>query len=72
MRPAIEQFVKGLSLSDGPHWMKIVYSQIEGKPSTVSASLDNAEDGALTEKLKALPWPAAKGFYMAKEFIIVE
>lgn len=43
MRPQIRDAITALPLSDGPHWIKIVYGQKNGQSPFVSATLDNAE-----------------------------
>ena len=55
-----------------PHWIKIVYSQNEGTPMTVAATLDNQDHPALTESVKGLAWPKLNEFYLAKQFIILQ
>jgi hypothetical protein len=67
MRGAIE----GVSLTDSPHWIKIVYSQSEKKPATVSVTLDNEEHPGLASAVRALAWPKRDSFYMAKQFIVI-
>jgi hypothetical protein len=59
-------------LSTGSHWMKIVYSQKDGQPMTVSAQLDNQDHKEFTEVVKNLNWPRSKSFYTAKLFIVVK
>jgi hypothetical protein len=72
MRPQIQGALKNLPLILGPHWIKVVYSQINGKPTTVAVTLDNADHPALTEAVKNLNWPRRNGFYMVKQFILVK
>ncbi len=68
----IKESLKGMPLSAGPHWIKIVYSQRDGKPMTVSAKLDNQDHKEFTEVVKNLNWPRSDSFYMAKLFIVVK
>lgn len=72
LRPQIQGAFQSLPLTPGPHWIKIVYSQNDRQPMTVSATLDNSDHAALTEAVKRLEWPPADGFYMAKQFIVVK
>ena len=62
----------GLSLSDQPHWIKIVYGQNEKVPTIVAVTLDNNDESTLTEKIKQLDWPKHDGFYMVKQFIVIQ
>jgi hypothetical protein len=72
MREPIRKALVGLALSGQPHWIKIVYSQVNEKPLTVAVTLDNGDQEALTEAIKRLPWPKRAEFYMAKQFIVVK
>jgi hypothetical protein len=72
MRAQILGAFKNLPLTPGPHWIKVVYGQINSKPTTVSVTLDNADHPALTEAVKNLNWPRRDGFYMVKQFILVK
>jgi hypothetical protein len=72
MRPSIEAALAGLSLSDQPHWIKIVYGQNEKVPTIVAVTLDNNDELSLTEKIKQLDWPKHDGFYMVKQFIVIQ
>jgi uncharacterized protein DUF6348 len=72
IRPAIEQALADLALSDQPHWIKIVYGQHQKAPTTVAATLDNEDAVKLTETIKGLGWPKQDGFYMAKQFIVIQ
>jgi Family of unknown function (DUF6348) len=72
MRPSIEATLAGLSLSEQPHWIKIVYGQNEKVPTIVAVTLDNNDELSLTEKIKRLDWPKHDGFYMVKQFIVIQ
>ena len=72
MVTGIQSALKKFRLAPGPHWIKIVYSQLDGKPMTVEVTFDNAEHAAMTEAVKGLKWPKPKEFYMAKQFIVVK
>ena len=53
------------------HRIKIVYGQDNGKTTLVSATLDNAEDEALTSAIGDLNWPKCDKAYVVKQFIVV-
>src|SRR5207244_1836462 len=72
MRERIQGALKDVPLAPGPHWIKIVYSQDDGKPMTVAATLDNTDHPKMTDAVKRLKWPARDGFYMAKQFIVIK
>ena len=72
LRPSIEEALASLSLSDEPHWIKIVYGQNAKTPTIVAVTLDNQDELALTEKIKGLDWPKHDGFYMVKQFIVIK
>jgi hypothetical protein len=72
LRTGIKASIARLPISDGPHWIKIVYGQAKSQPLTVSATLDNAEHGDLTASIKSLDWPSRQELYIAKEFIVVK
>jgi len=72
MRAQIQDALKNLPLTAGPHWIKVVYGQINSKPTTVAVTLDNADHPDLTEAVKNLNWPRRDGFYMVKQFILVK
>jgi hypothetical protein len=55
-----------------PHWFKIVYGQMNGKPMTVAATRDNHDDIELTKAIEALSWPSREEFYMVKQFIVIK
>ena len=61
-----------MPLTEGPHWIKIVYGQMKSQPITVSATLDNEENADLTAAVKACEWPRRQEVYIAKQFIIVK
>ena len=72
LRPQIAAAIEALPLTDGPHWIKIVYGQNAGQPITVAATLDNQDAQELTEAIGKLPWPKSDGFYMVKHFIVIK
>jgi hypothetical protein len=72
VRKEIRDSLRNVPLSTGSHWMKIVYSQKDGQPMTVSAQLDNQDHKEFTEVVKNLNWPRSKSFYTAKLFIVVK
>lgn len=72
IEPQIVKLLAPLSLSPAPHWIKIIYAQMDGAPTTVEVSLDNAVHAGLTTAVQALPWPKQPGFYMTKQFIVVK
>jgi hypothetical protein len=72
MQPSIEEALAVLTLSDNPHWIKIVYGQHKQAPTIVAVTLDNEDQLPLTEKIKQLDWPKHDGFYMVKQFIVIK
>ena len=72
MNPQIQDALKSVTLSSGPHWIKLVYLQIDNQPKTVSVTVDNQEHGALTNQIAKLRWPQRKEFYIAKQFIVIK
>jgi hypothetical protein len=72
VRSQIRAAIGGLPLSAEPHWIKIVYSQTNGMPMTVSATLDNKDQPALTAAASGFAWPKQEAFYLAKEFVVVK
>jgi hypothetical protein len=72
MRSEIQGVLKDVPLAPGPHWIKVVYSQNDGKPMTVAVTLDNADHLGMTRAVERLKWPRRDGFYMAKQFIVVK
>jgi hypothetical protein len=72
MRGKIRDALTKFPLAPGPHWIKIVYSQIDKKPMTVAVTLDNVDHAGMTDAVKRLPWPHLDGFYMAKQFIVMK
>jgi hypothetical protein len=72
LRPKILAEIKKRQLSNRPHWIKIVYTQIHGKPDVVAALLDNNDDLELVEKIKQLDWPVSENVYIAKQFILIK
>ena len=72
VRKQIGAAIESLPLSSQPHWIKIVYSQENGMPRTVAATLDNTDHDALTALVKGFDWPKRSEFYMAKQFIVVK
>ena len=72
MRASIQGVLSDEPLTPVPHWIKVVYSQNEGKPMTVAVTLDNADHPGMTDAVTRLNWPRRNGFYMAKQFIVVK
>jgi Family of unknown function (DUF6348) len=72
MRSQIRDALKSLKLSSEPHWIKLVYLQIDNQPKTVSVTVDNGENRALTDQIAKLKWPQSEGFYIAKQFIVIK
>ncbi len=72
MLAEIQGVLKNVPLSPEPHWIKIVYSQVDGKPMTVAVTLDNADHAAMTDAVSRLNWPRRDGLYMVKQFIVVK
>jgi Family of unknown function (DUF6348) len=72
MRRQIRDALTKFSLTPGPHWIKVIYSQLDKKPMTVAVTLDNGDQADMTDAIKRLDWPHLDGFYMAKQFIVVK
>jgi hypothetical protein len=72
LRAEIRGALQNVRLTPGPHWLKIVYSQNDGKPMTVAVTLDNADHPELTNAVKRLPWPRLDGVYIAKQFSVIK
>ena len=68
----IKDRIASLRLSNGAHWIKVVYGQAKGKPMIVAATLDNADHAELTEEIGKLDWPKREEFYMAKQFMLIK
>jgi hypothetical protein len=71
VRAGVLELLGKQKLGPGPHWIKNVYGQSEGKPFTVAATVDNHDSEELTAAIQKLPWPTAVTGYMAKEFMVV-
>ncbi|MGQ9780474.1 MAG: DUF6348 family protein [Bacillota bacterium] len=72
LRAQLRRALVSLPIGEGPHWIKIVYFQLNGKAVTLAATLDNREDRALTEALAGLDWPRRGRTYMLKQFIVIK
>ncbi|MEM7475117.1 MAG: DUF6348 family protein [Planctomycetota bacterium] len=72
MNDQIERAISQLTIGSGEHWVKIVYGRVGGEVISASASLDNKEDVALSQRIKGLAWPGTEGFYIAKQFILIQ
>ena len=72
IRAQIRKTIGILPLSGQPHWIKLVYYQVDGKPMTVSATVDNEEHSVLTSAIKDIQWPKLDGYYLAKQFIVIK
>ena len=68
----LQEFPSQLHLSAGPHWVKLVYSQVKGKALTVAVTVDNEDDAPLTRLVAGQAWPPAESVYMAKQFMIIK
>lgn len=72
IRDQLRSIVTSLPLGDGPHWIKIVYSQVHDEPAVAGVTVDNADDASLTRTVTALDWPRRDEFYMVKEFVMIQ
>jgi hypothetical protein len=72
MAEAIKKCVGAMKVPEGPHWMKLVYGQMDGMPRLVQVTLDNEGNEALTQEMGKLGWPKQAGFYMSKQFIVIK
>lgn len=72
MRPKIKAEIAKLPLSHQPHWIKLVYSQINGKPETVAVLLDDKDHAGLTSAIKTMDWPKAENVIIVKQFIVIK
>jgi hypothetical protein len=68
----IQDLVVARPLPSGPHWIKVIYSQIHSKPMVVAVSLDNRDSAEMTTAVQNLKWPPREQFYMVKQFIVVK
>jgi hypothetical protein len=68
----IQDLVIATPLPPGPHWIKIIYSQIHSAPMVVAVSLDNHDSAEMTTAVQNLKWPSREQFYMVKQFIVVK
>lgn len=72
LRPDILATLQNLPLSPDPHWIKLVYMQQDGQPVTVTVTLDNKDSPQLTRAITGISWPRVDGFYMVKQFILIQ
>jgi hypothetical protein len=72
MRAKVQAAVGLLHLPEGPHWIKVVYAQVDGRPMTAAATVDNEGHEQLTAAIEQLGWPRRDGFYMAKQFLVLK
>ncbi len=71
MQPKINSALATLQLDSQPHWVKIVYSQMNGTPGTVAVTLDNQLHEGLTDQVTKMEWPESE-FYMVKQFLLIQ
>ena len=72
IRKQIQGTLQNVTLTEGPHWIKVVYGQKAGKPLTVAVTVDNADHPELTAAVTNLTWPRSAEVYMAKQFLVVK
>jgi len=72
LRNRFREIVSSQALSPQSHWLKIVYANLHSKVMLCAVTLDNQDSPALTEAVKALPWPKQEEFYVVKQFIVVK
>jgi uncharacterized protein DUF6348 len=72
LRDGFRKILSSAALSEQTHWIKIVYANHHSKTMMCAVTLDNQDSPALTEAVKALPWPKQEDFYLAKQFIVVK
>jgi len=72
IRDSIREAIVQQHLGVHPHWIKVVYAQMNSQPTMVAVTRDNRDDLTLTAAVKALPWPSRDTFYMAKQFIVIK
>jgi hypothetical protein len=72
MSAQLQDIAVAQSLAPGPHWIKIIYSQIHDKLMIASATLDNRDATEMTTAVQNLKWPERDEFYMVKQFIIIK
>jgi hypothetical protein len=61
-----------LELTDGTHWLKVVYGRHQNEVLAAAVTLDNENLDSMSSRLNSLVWPATDGFYMAKQFIVIQ
>ncbi|MCA9170782.1 MAG: hypothetical protein KDB23_24055 [Planctomycetales bacterium] len=60
-----------LDLTEGTHWMKVVYGRHQDEVLAAAATLDNEDLDAMSSQLSSFNWPETDGFYLAKQFFVI-
>lgn len=68
----VREMLKDRELDSKTHWLKVVYGQHQGEVISVSVTLNNEGDKKMTEAIRQLPWPKTEGFYLTKQFVIIQ
>jgi hypothetical protein len=72
LRQPLRNILASFPYQPGTHWIKVVYGQLRGKPSTVDVTMDNEPHRELTDAILKLEWPKRNGFYMIKLFAVIK
>ena len=71
----IEQFHQLLAtqpLSEGTHWIRLYYAQMEGKRLTLELLLDNDPWLSAIPVADSIPWPTGPGFFSLRQFLVLQ
>jgi hypothetical protein len=68
-----EATLKSSALSEGTHWLRLNYAQIEGQAMLHEAMLDNEPWSDMQEAMTHFTWPlVAKGFSSLRLFLVIQ
>ena len=67
-----EEKLKAQRLSEGVHWVRLYYAQMQGKSTACEVLLDNDVWEEMQAEMAAIDWPAGEEFYSLRVFLVMQ
>jgi hypothetical protein len=59
-------------LSEGTHWLRLYFAQIDRQPNALELLLDNEPWTGALATARSLPWPLSSGFFSCRMFLVIQ
>jgi hypothetical protein len=70
--PRFRGLLETWPLTEGTHWIRLYYAQLDRRPTALELLLDNDDWAEAAPRARELPWPKLDGFLSLRLFVVIQ